>query len=288
MRRPMRLLGCWEQAFAEEQKQEANALVGAGKHRLAAKRYGKALKMIEFDSSMSDDAKKRSRLLKIGLHSNAALCHLKLGQHRDAASCAAKALELDAYNVKALFRRAQALQQLQEFFEAELFLKKVSGGNPRPKPSAGAQTRNPKPSVGAQTQTLSLLLGPKPETLSLLLGRPTKPSALCCALQQGVEWEQPAEWEGAANEWEQGDGVCSGFKVRPTLSWAHPRDPLLQVLELDAENKEAKRELVALKHKQREQNAKDKAVYGRVFGKLAKAREESPPCAEEESRPCAP
>lgn len=47
------------------------------------------------------------------------------------------------------------------------------------------------------------------------------------------------------------------------------RSPL-QILELDADNKDAKRELAALKRKQRERDQADAQVFGKVFGKLAK------------------
>ena len=152
--------------FAESVKTEANGLVAAGRYALAGKRYSKALKIVEYDSSMSDSAKKTCKALKLSLHSNSALCHLKLGSHRAAADAATKALALDGSNVKALFRRGQALSQLAELMEAEADLKKV--------------------------------------------------------------------------------------------------------LELDEGNAEAKREMAVLKRKQREQNAKDKAVFGKMFGKLAK------------------
>lgn len=58
------------------------------------------------------------------------------------------------------------------------------------------------------------------------------------------------------------------------LTWhPPPRCPVsadTQILELDADNKEAKRELAALKRKQREKDAADAQVFGKVFGKLAK------------------
>lgn len=114
-------------AFAEEKKNEGNALVAAGKHRRAARVYARGLKVVEYDSSMGDEAKKKVKQLKATIHSNTALCHLKTGDMQAAALSSKKALEFDGGNIKALFRRAQALTGLEEFFEAERDLKKVRG-----------------------------------------------------------------------------------------------------------------------------------------------------------------
>lgn len=111
--------------FAEEKKNEANALVAGGKHKRAVRVYARGLKAVEYDSSMADDIKKKVKALKATIHSNTALCHLKLGDMQAAAQSSKKALELDGGNIKALFRRAQANSGLEDFFEAERDLKKA-------------------------------------------------------------------------------------------------------------------------------------------------------------------
>ncbi len=112
-------------AYADAKKAEGNALFAGGAPGRAAKRYAKALKMIEHDTSFPDGAKKSAKSLKATLHSNAAACALKAGDFKAAAAAAAKALELDGSAGKARFRYAQALMGLGEEFEAERELKKV-------------------------------------------------------------------------------------------------------------------------------------------------------------------
>lgn len=114
-------------AFAEEKKNDGNALVAAGRHRLAARVYARALRVVEIDTSFSDEVKKKVKLLKVSIHCNAALCYLKTGDLQAAATSSKKALEIDGGNIKALFRRAQAFSGLEDFFEAERDLKKARG-----------------------------------------------------------------------------------------------------------------------------------------------------------------
>jgi FK506-binding protein 4/5 len=112
-------------AYAEAKKGEGNALFAGGKPARAARRYAKALKMIEYDTSFPEPAKKASKALKAALHSNAAACALKAKDFGAAVAAATKALELDGSATKARFRRAQALMGLGEHFDAELELKKA-------------------------------------------------------------------------------------------------------------------------------------------------------------------
>lgn len=117
-------------AFAEEKKNEGNAFVAGGKHRRAVRVYARGLKAVEHDSGMADDYKRKVKALKATIHSNTALCHLKLGDLQPAAQSSKKALELDGGNIKALFRRAQALSGLEEYFEAERDLKRARSEGP--------------------------------------------------------------------------------------------------------------------------------------------------------------
>ncbi|KAK1606532.1 hypothetical protein QYE76_030205 [Lolium multiflorum] len=106
-------------------KEEGNALFKLGKFARASKRYEKAAKFIEHDTSFSEDEKKLSKQLKITCNLNNAACKLKLKDYKQAEKLCTKVLELDSQNVKALYRRSQAYTQLADLELAELDIKKA-------------------------------------------------------------------------------------------------------------------------------------------------------------------
>jgi len=110
---------------AGKKKEEGNALFKLGKYARASKRYEKAAKYIEYDSSFSEDEKKQSKQLKISCNLNNAACKLKLKDYKQAEKLCTKVLELDSQNVKALYRRVQAYIQLADLELAEADIKKA-------------------------------------------------------------------------------------------------------------------------------------------------------------------
>ncbi|KAJ1696961.1 hypothetical protein LUZ63_005473 [Rhynchospora breviuscula] len=110
---------------AGKKKEEGNALFKAGKIARASKRYEKAAKYIEYDSSFSEEEKKQAKALKISCKLNNAACKLKLRDYKEAQKLCTKVLEMESTNVKALYRRAQAYIQLADFDLAELDIKKA-------------------------------------------------------------------------------------------------------------------------------------------------------------------
>ncbi|OIW19154.1 hypothetical protein TanjilG_21010 [Lupinus angustifolius] len=110
---------------AGKKKEEGNALFKSGKYERASKRYEKAIKLIEYDSSFSDEEKQKSKVLKITCNLNNAACKLKLKNYKDAEKLCSKVLELDSRNVKALYRRAQAYIHLVDLDLAEMDIKKA-------------------------------------------------------------------------------------------------------------------------------------------------------------------
>uniref|UniRef100_A0A0D3H2C5 peptidylprolyl isomerase n=1 Tax=Oryza barthii TaxID=65489 RepID=A0A0D3H2C5_9ORYZ len=110
---------------AGAKKEEGNALFKLGKYVRASKRYEKAAKFIEYDSSFSEDEKKQSKQLKVTCNLNNAACKLKLKDYKQAEKLCTKVLELDSQNVKALYRRAQAYMQLADLELAEVDIKKA-------------------------------------------------------------------------------------------------------------------------------------------------------------------
>ncbi|KAF5746276.1 peptidyl-prolyl cis-trans isomerase FKBP62-like [Tripterygium wilfordii] len=110
---------------AGKKKEEGNAFFKAGKYFKASKRYEKAVKFIDYDSSFSEEEKKQARALKVACNLNDAACKLKLKDYKQAEKLCTKVLELDSRNVKALYRRAQAYIQLADLDLAEFDIKKA-------------------------------------------------------------------------------------------------------------------------------------------------------------------
>ncbi|XP_038899656.1 peptidyl-prolyl cis-trans isomerase FKBP62-like [Benincasa hispida] len=110
---------------AGKKKEEGNVLFKSGKFARASKRYEKAVKFIEYDSSFSEEEKKQAKALKVACNLNNAACKLKLKLYNEAEKLCTKVLELESSNVKALYRRAQAYIELADLDLAEFDIKKA-------------------------------------------------------------------------------------------------------------------------------------------------------------------
>lgn len=110
---------------AGKKKEEGNALFKVGKYFRASKKYEKAAKYIEYDTSFSEEEKKQSKPLKVTCNLNNAACKLKLKDYTQAEKLCTKVLEIESQNVKALYRRAQAYIQTADLELAELDIKKA-------------------------------------------------------------------------------------------------------------------------------------------------------------------
>lgn len=75
---------------AAKRKEDGNALFKAGNYARAAKRYEKAVKLIEYDSSFDDEQKKQAKALKISCNLNMAACKLKLKDYKEAVKLTTK------------------------------------------------------------------------------------------------------------------------------------------------------------------------------------------------------
>ncbi|KAI9077717.1 hypothetical protein K1719_040323 [Acacia pycnantha] len=110
---------------AAKKKEEGNAWFKSGKYAKASKRYDKAAKYIEYDSSFSEEEKKQAKALKVACNLNNAACKLKLKNYIEAERLCTKVLDLESTNVKALYRRAQAYIELTDLDLAEIDIKKA-------------------------------------------------------------------------------------------------------------------------------------------------------------------
>merc|ERR1712228_656653 len=93
-------------------KKKGNTLFGMRKYSKACDFYSKALGVfLESDlkkDDLADEDKKEIKKNQASCHSNTALCKLKSKDFAECIESCNKALELDADNVKAIFRRGQA------------------------------------------------------------------------------------------------------------------------------------------------------------------------------------
>ncbi|KAM6194656.1 mitochondrial import receptor subunit TOM34 [Sarcoramphus papa] len=80
-------------------KEEGNELVKKGNHKKAVEKYSESLKLSQ----------------ECATYTNRALCYLTLKQYKEAVQDCTEALRLDPKNVKALYRRAQALKELKDY-----------------------------------------------------------------------------------------------------------------------------------------------------------------------------
>ncbi|NXJ16676.1 TOM34 protein, partial [Odontophorus gujanensis] len=94
--------GCQAPAAIERAralKEEGNELVKKGSHKKAIEKYSESLKLNQ----------------ECATYTNRALCYLTLKQHKEAVQDCTEALRLDPKNVKAFYRRAQALKELKDY-----------------------------------------------------------------------------------------------------------------------------------------------------------------------------
>ncbi|RWS10668.1 Protein unc-45-like protein [Dinothrombium tinctorium] len=95
-----------------ELKEEGNKRFKTGEYSEAIDFYLKALK------EANDASECESSECRLAIYKNLAAAYLKLNDHSQAAQYASKAIELSPYDVKALFRRMQAFEQLKMYNEA--------------------------------------------------------------------------------------------------------------------------------------------------------------------------
>lgn len=114
----------WEMNTAEklEQsvivKEKGTQYFKEGKYKQASVQYKRIVSWLEHESGLSEEDEKKAKALRLAAHLNLAMCFLKLQEPNQALENCDKALELDASNEKALFRRGEALFGMKEFDRA--------------------------------------------------------------------------------------------------------------------------------------------------------------------------
>ncbi|KAL6995332.1 peptidylprolyl isomerase, partial [Sarracenia purpurea var. burkii] len=116
---------------AERKKEEGNLLFKNGKYQRAGKKYDKAADYISEDTPFGDSDQKLLKALRVSCWLNGAACTLKLNNFLEAIKLCSKVLEVECYNVKALYRRAQAYLETADLHLAELDIKKALEADPQ-------------------------------------------------------------------------------------------------------------------------------------------------------------
>ncbi|XP_021889647.1 70 kDa peptidyl-prolyl isomerase-like isoform X2 [Carica papaya] len=112
-------------------KEEGNLLFKSEKYQRAVKKYDKAADYVSEDGSFGDDELKQVKALRVSCWLNGAACSLKLKDFREAIKLCSRVLDIEFYNVKALYRRAQAYMETSDLVSAELDIKKALEADPQ-------------------------------------------------------------------------------------------------------------------------------------------------------------
>uniref|UniRef100_A0A671VQE1 peptidylprolyl isomerase n=2 Tax=Sparus aurata TaxID=8175 RepID=A0A671VQE1_SPAAU len=99
-------------------KEKGTQYFKEGKYKQASVQYKRIVSWLEHESGLSEEDEKKAKALRLAAHLNLAMCFLKLQEPNQALESCDKALELDASNEKALFRRGEALFGMKEFDKA--------------------------------------------------------------------------------------------------------------------------------------------------------------------------
>jgi len=106
-------------------KDKGNEFFKDGKYKAAIKKYKKASSYVDYDHSFTDEEKAQAKPVRVTVHLNTAACNLKLKEYRTCIENCDKALKIEDNNVKALFRKGQALSALYDWEDAERVFNKA-------------------------------------------------------------------------------------------------------------------------------------------------------------------
>jgi len=118
-------------AEGERLKNEGNDMFKAGRLDIALRRYKKGYEMVQYLTPKDSDLHPRVDALAVACLLNRSAVNLKRQAYRDVLEDTKKALEKEPSNVKALYRRGQALAGLDEWLDAEQALRRVLEVDPK-------------------------------------------------------------------------------------------------------------------------------------------------------------
>jgi len=144
---------------AEKMKERGTIFFQQNKIKLAIAKYKQVVDLLQFETSIEDAEKKAKRdQIYHAAHLNIALCFLKIGDATECINHCDKVLAENEQNVKALFRRGQAKQNIGDNDEAMKDFSKVLQLEPDNK-AAAAGVQQCKAKAKEQMQKDKALFG---------------------------------------------------------------------------------------------------------------------------------
>ncbi|KAH7521535.1 hypothetical protein FEM48_Zijuj07G0043900 [Ziziphus jujuba var. spinosa] len=172
---------------AGKKKEKGNVLFKAGKYLRALKRYEKAVKFIEYDSSFSDEEKQQTKMLKITCNLNNADCQLKLKEYKQAEKLCTKVLGDPA----AMARPINGAARSAVATSSPSVTTTITLENPEPSSSSSSSSQ-----AEAQAQRLVLVLKKKKKRVSWKEGTvdnefmQKKSSKKCCIFHKQKPFDE--------------------------------------------------------------------------------------------------
>lgn len=115
---------------AATSKERGTVAFKANKLERCVDLWERAIQAVEQDDKFSHEQKKAAKEIRRACNLNLAAVHLKTRRSEEARKAADKVLETDSYNLKALYRRAQAYMQTEDWLEASQDIKKALSVEP--------------------------------------------------------------------------------------------------------------------------------------------------------------
>lgn len=128
-----------EKICAHEHK-EGNVLCKKGEYKLAARRFERAIKLLEDIELQNDGEEKRQQRLLLKLTLNIGHCYIKFQWFKKACLALQRALEIEPGHPKALYRMGKAKAALANYDEARRFF--IKAQNVSDDPAIGKELAN--------------------------------------------------------------------------------------------------------------------------------------------------
>jgi FK506-binding protein 4/5 len=117
--KPFNYAGAEKVAMGVERKDAGNAYFKTQQWAKAVRKYERALEFLEQDYGLSDDEKVDNKKALHAAYTNAAQAFLNMGDWAAAIAKCDKCLESDSKNLKALYRRGKARNNMEDWDEAK-------------------------------------------------------------------------------------------------------------------------------------------------------------------------
>ncbi|XP_023763720.1 peptidyl-prolyl cis-trans isomerase FKBP62 [Lactuca sativa] len=110
---------------------EKKRVNGRWKFRKESRQTIHAIDYVSEEGRFGDYDEKAVKSLRVSCWLNAVACGLKLDDHKNAIILCSKVLDIEFYNVKALYRRAQTYMETYDYELTEVDIKKALEADPQ-------------------------------------------------------------------------------------------------------------------------------------------------------------